>query len=236
MIKIIIPSLCDNEIRYIVDTLFTGILGIEYNLITKDEAPQIKLILPNNTVLNILSPFFSLIHKYGLLNPVLMPVNTTWYQGEFYTEGKLPVLYGAPTVIIKHQQIDCSFDIFGSSFFIISRLEELIVKTRDKHDRFPATASFAYKNGFLDRPVVDEYADMLFNMLKRLDSSISKNSKKGRIVVTCDVDWPFDPVRRSIIKTLRSTFTAIIKKRDLIKGLCILFTYARHKTRLPQKR
>ena len=52
-------------------------------------------------------------------------------------------------------------DIFAASFFMLTRWEEYVNKNRDIHDRFPATESLAYKQGFLDRPVVNEYVEEL---------------------------------------------------------------------------
>lgn len=36
------------------------------------------------------------------------------------------------------------------------------------HDRFPATASLAYRAGFLDRPQIDEYLEILWAAMRRL--------------------------------------------------------------------
>jgi len=52
-------------------------------------------------------------------------------------------------------------DIIAATFFMLSRWEETVVDVRDEHDRFPASASVAYQQNFLDRPVVDEYALVL---------------------------------------------------------------------------
>jgi hypothetical protein len=57
-------------------------------------------------------------------------------------------------------------DIVAAAFFMLSRWEETVVPIRDPHDRFPATASVAYRQGFLDRPIVDEYALILREWLK----------------------------------------------------------------------
>ena len=44
---------------------------------------------------------------------------------------------------------------------MLSRYEELIIKERDIHNRFPAYLSIAKQNGFLDRPLIDEYIIVL---------------------------------------------------------------------------
>ena len=51
---------------------------------------------------------------------------------------------------------------------MLSRYEEAVLLDRDDHDRFPATASIAYKTGFLDRPIIDEYVEILWVAMKRV--------------------------------------------------------------------
>ena len=45
---------------------------------------------------------------------------------------------------------------------MLSRYEEYVDSSRDVHDRFPAKASLAYKEGFLDQPIINEYIELLF--------------------------------------------------------------------------
>lgn len=59
---------------------------------------------------------------------------------------------------------DLPFDVLSASFFLISRYEEYYGE-KDDLDRYKKEDSIAYKNGFLDRPIVDEWAYMLEAML-----------------------------------------------------------------------
>jgi len=47
------------------------------------------------------------------------------------------------------------FDIFGATFYMLSRYEEYLPHVKDALGRFPASESIAYRNKFLDIPVVD---------------------------------------------------------------------------------
>lgn len=62
---------------------------------------------------------------------------------------------------ISSQHIVFYADIIAATLFMLTRWEETVTPERDEHDRFPATASVAYRQGFLDRPIVDEYALIL---------------------------------------------------------------------------
>lgn len=50
------------------------------------------------------------------------------------------------------------FDIFASSFYLLSRYEEYLPHVKDEFGRFLAIESIAYKHGFLHQPVVDIWA------------------------------------------------------------------------------
>src|SRR4030065_214682 len=50
------------------------------------------------------------------------------------------------------------FDIFAASFYLISRYEEYLPHVQDMHERFSAVESLAYKNGFLEKPLVAIWA------------------------------------------------------------------------------
>jgi len=85
------------------------------------------------------------------------------FWGEGFKDGNKPFaeLHPSGTVIFYA-------DIIAATFFMLSRWEETVVPTRDEHGRFPAAASVAYKQGFLNRPIVDEYALILREWLKVL--------------------------------------------------------------------
>ena len=59
---------------------------------------------------------------------------------------------------------DVPFDIFSASFYLLSRYEEYEALV-DEEGRYMKENSLAYRNGFLDRPVVDEWAYKLEGML-----------------------------------------------------------------------
>jgi len=63
-------------------------------------------------------------------------------------------------------RVDCHVDVVAGAFFMLSRYEETVVRAVDAFDRFPAESSVAYQEGFLQEPVVNEYAEQLLKMLR----------------------------------------------------------------------
>lgn len=79
-------------------------------------------------------------------------------------------------------------DIIATVFFMLSRWEETVVAARDEHARFPGEGSVAYKQAFLDRPVVDEYALILCAWLKVLLPDWNPEPPKFAIKLSHDID------------------------------------------------
>ncbi len=84
-------------------------------------------------------------------------------------------------------------DLFGSIFFQLSRYEEIAVTIRDEHGRFPASASLAHMEGFLERPLVNEYVEILWSTLSRLWPRLQRKQRSFAEHVSHDVDWPLYP-------------------------------------------
>jgi len=83
-------------------------------------------------------------------------------------------------------------DLIASTFLMLSRYEEVVLPERDQHDRFPARASIAFREGFLNRPVVDEYADLLWRTVLRTVGLIKRIRPWGEhdyaFCLTHDID------------------------------------------------
>ncbi len=84
--------------------------------------------------------------------------------------------------------IEFCADLIATVFFMLTRWEEMMVATRDKHGRFPGTASVAYKQGFLDRPVVDEYALILSEWLRVILPGWEPRTRAFSVKLSHDVD------------------------------------------------
>jgi len=127
----------------------------------------------------------------------------------------MPVLFGSPGIVKNKNQLHLNLDIFGSAFFMLSRYEELISKKRDNHDRFPAKESISYKANFLDRPIIDEYTEILWACLTKLWPDLKRKLYKSEILLSCDVDRPFDCSVETLPKLLKTCAGDLIKRKSL---------------------
>ncbi|MCT7560533.1 polysaccharide deacetylase family protein [Aliarcobacter butzleri] len=197
MIKITIPQNNLEERKYILDIVFDEFLGLKYKVEVRSEKRESgwEIELENGSKVIFEDHFFNKYPKeleYLKLENIPCTINYEHKESnQFIVENDIPVIYGNSKLEIKDQKlktITCGIDIFASSFFMLTRWEEYLNKARDKHDRFPATESLAYKNGFLDRPIVNEYVDMLKNMLLHLGSNQKIKERNYELYVTHDVD------------------------------------------------
>jgi hypothetical protein len=105
---------------------------------------------------------------------------------------RLPVLYcDGDAVTFSEDHVRIGLDVFGTCFFMLTRYEEAVIPTRDRHGRFPAELTTAVRNGFLGRPIVDEYTEVLWACLVRLWPRLHRSERQFRVFSTHDVDHSF---------------------------------------------
>lgn len=88
---------------------------------------------------------------------------------------------------------DLPFDPLAATFYMVSRYEEYLAHRADQHGRFCAEGSVASQAGFLDQPVVEQWAMMLRNLLQERYPDVSIEAPRYRFVQTVDIDaaWRF---------------------------------------------
>ena len=103
------------------------------------------------------------------------------------------------------------FDIFAASFYLISRYEEYMPFKADKHDRFPAINSLAFKNNFLHQPVADIWLQELKKVLIEQYPGIKFKNHKYQFISTIDVDNGYAYLGKSWWRSLGALIRLLIK-------------------------
>jgi len=85
--------------------------------------------------------------------------------------------FGDYTVPFPVEDSTLPFDVFAASFFMLSRYEEYLYKEKSEGN-FEAKNSFQYKWKVLKRPIIDEWALILKNMLIKKHPSFKFFQKK----------------------------------------------------------
>ena len=112
----------------------------------------------------------------------LIPDFVVPYQQDNGQNGRpLFVPVGADTV-------ECSIDLLASTLLTLTRYEEISSPERDAYGRFPASASLALRQGFLERPIVDEYGLALEQVLRHLVPRWQPVERRVRVKLSHDTD------------------------------------------------
>lgn len=133
-------------------------------------------------------------------------------------EPELPVLYGEELPCGSHleerdEDLALGLDLFGSVFFLLSRYEEVALSARDGHDRFPAEASIASTEGFLRRPLANEYVEVLWAALHHLWPRIQRRRRTFQVRPSHDVDWPMHPTT-SLPRAAKGALGNLLRHRE----------------------
>lgn len=107
------------------------------------------------------------------------------------------------------------YDVLGLTYWMLSRQEEVGRRDLDHHDRFPATASHAHRHGYLERPVVDEWLDILRQVIQRQWPALALRRNTFSVKVSHDVDVPSRYGFASPVRLLRRMAGDILVRRDL---------------------
>ena len=126
-------------------------------------------------------------------------------------------------VIQKWEEVPCFFktgpkssipyDIFAASFYLISRYEEYLPHVKDKHGRFTAAQSLAFKYDFLEKPVVDIWAYKLAAVLKEKFPDYEFQQRKYAFISTLDIDNAFAYKYKSLVRGVGGFFNDLLHVR-----------------------
>ena len=124
---------------------------------------------------------------------------------------------GTP-IIFKNGIGDLPFDIFGASFFFVSRYEEYWKFKGDAMGRFSAQISTAFKLGILDMPIVDVWRKLFQNVVRSKFSSVQFTERKFGFTSTIDVDSAYAYLHKGTYRTLGG-FAMDISRGDFKNAL-----------------
>ncbi len=222
MLRIITPTYFPQETQYILETIFKEFLGISYSFSTHQENFFV-LSFDNIAGKIIIRGMFNNIDPWhdspAPLYMALVPAKNTENHSMIPLCG---IDIGKPLLEMEEKEIFINFDLFGSTFYFLSRMEEYVSTERDFHGRFPAKASHAYKNNYLHRPVVNEYVEILWQCMKKLWPGLEREQRSFSMKLTHDVDAPFENLFRhfrSYIRLLGKDFT----QKNRLQCICDRF-------------
>jgi len=222
-----VPNKYLAERRYVLKVVFEDFLGVPYRL-AADNGMGTRVVRPSDGDDRQLSVADGLFRAASTnwLTPSSLPVLplSCWElehrdQSAAVGHSSVPVLYGNPFpngsfCRESERHVDLSIDIFGSVFFLLTRYEEMVCGDRDEHDRFAGAYSLAHAAGFLRRPLVNEYLELLWWWLTYLWPDLRRKPREPRLLISHDVDHPLEIARLSPWQMAQTAAYYAIRRRS----------------------
>lgn len=238
----------NNQIQYTFEVIFK-VLGLRIAFVNslKDYIDKKELIINYSTEIIHKNNIITIIPSYLFLDNYLKWDSLPQQPLKKYRD--IPVIYTnyneKPYVKNLNGYIITNIDIVQSSFFMLTRYEEVILwdkVNKDSYGRFPAKESLAYKEGFLHIPIVNEYIEWLWKCISYFNLGIERKNTWGEYefaaCLTHDVDRPLKytyPIINEIKKlkneklstSYREIFLHTLSKINYMKDPFYSFNYIR---------
>ncbi len=184
-----------NRLRYIFEHIFEEMLGINFSITTDKEI----FIEFDGAKLNYSSRQFE-DELFFYASPLLFE------RGIKQQRIKVESFEDTKMFYISRSNSDLPFDPFAASFYLISRYEEYLPFTPDKHKRFAAGNSLAFKNDFLQEPIIDKWVIKLRDSLKKRYPEISFHPKKYKFIPSYDIDIAYSYINKGLLRNFGGYF------------------------------
>ncbi len=178
------------RINYVFQHIFNNILGVDFSFCTDletfKEVKETKIAYSNIDIANCVC-----FKKHPFIDEKTIQQQNLAFAD--YDALKIPFAV-ADSVL--------GFDVFATSFYFLSRYEEYTSPERDEHLRFEAKHSLAYKNRFLERPLIDEWAYEIASLIKNTFPDFEIKKREFKYIPTLDIDRPFYFKNETLIRRL----------------------------------
>lgn len=219
-LKIKIPGNNISERVYIVRTLFVDFLGIDVEITPVFDADVYTIYCPGKIV-EFKDHFFAKNNIDKLYTEENLPQKSIEISFDFLNQNNLICLWGTGGYKENKHIVHFDFDVFASAFFMLARWEETLPTSKDKHGRFTGSQSIAYKNRFLHRAIVNEYADFLWEVVVYCGFKGARKKHHFQIIPTHDID--------------SLEYWNAKRKKDFLKNI-VADVFIRHKPKLALRR
>ena len=117
------------------------------------------------------------------------------------------------------------YDIFAASFYLLSRYEEYLPHVKDEYGRFTAEESLAYKNGFLNKPIVDIWAHIFKEILQKNYPDFKFPVKQYEVKPVIDIPSAYHFKFKGIMRSIGGTLNDLVrfKFKQLYNRYMVLF-------------
>ncbi len=197
------------RLLYTLDVVFNHVLFLKYKLLSEDEFRNItdgvKINYSSKQIKDSIH-----IRPYSLLFSTKITDQNI----------KIDWKHNIPYFFKTSENKKINHDLFSSVFYMVSRYEEYLPSELDIHNRFKAENTIAFKNNFLEKPVVNLWIKELQKLIEINYPLFEFPKKKYTYLNTIDIDIAYSDKGKSKINIILNS----------LKCLCIFeFTELKNK-------
>ncbi len=121
---------------------------------------------------------------------------------------------------------DFPFDIFAASFYLLSRYEEYLPHEKDEYGRYAHINSLAFREGFLDQPLVNYWLQHLKLSLGQRYPSLLFRKNNFKCILSYDIDIAWSYLHKGFARTaggfarsiLQGEWSLVKERWDVLRG------------------
>lgn len=181
------------RLQYTVQFIFAELLHTEY-----------RLSANRNEFDNFNGP------KINYSNSASAGFNIKPHQILFETDIKLQQTAcfetGGLKAFFKSPGSDFPFDIFAATFYLLSRYEEYLPHTKDMYGRYAHENSLAFKEKFLQLPLINIWVKELAKAVKVKWPTFDIRNSPFKILLTYDIDIAYSYKYKGVLRNIAGFF------------------------------
>ena len=196
------PSENTQRLDYIARHIFNDVLGIKYSIIRDKET----FLKQTGACINYSDEN---IH-HGLW---IVPQGLLFEKGVHEIHHPETSKWNGFFCFFLQKLGDIPFDLFAASFYLLTLYEEYFPKQLDEHGRFDHHESLAFRNGFLEIPLIDRWAYLLKEELtKKYPDAIFKK-REYNFISTFDIDQPYKYLKKGLLRSMGGMMRDLLNRR-----------------------
>lgn len=121
---------------------------------------------------------------------------------------------------------DFPFDIFAASFYLLSRYEEYLPHKKDEYGRYAHTNSLAFREGFLQQPLVNIWMEEFKKALLQKFPNLRFKGKTFKCILSYDIDMAYSFKHKGVLRNIggfarsikQGNWTQVKERWEVIRG------------------
>ncbi|MES1160706.1 MAG: hypothetical protein ABUM51_08115 [Bacteroidota bacterium] len=134
-----------------------------------------------------------LLFQSGIEAQLIECFDLNYHKAFFATEGDFP------------------FDILAASFYLMSRYEEYLPHEKDEYDRYAYSNSLAYREGFLNIPLINIWLREFKTALSRKYPTLLFRYPSFKFIPTYDIDMAYSYLHKGWKRNMAGLLRSLIK-------------------------